>query len=416
MPAEDEAMSMVLRIGDTVVQSAEQVILMLLRAVADAQRQSADRRAVTGKDGVVRRIAKKPVEAVTSRITGLGERGIVSQKVANPDGKSTSYVINAGVLTHGDLKKLGREFATRNMQVGIINDTPISPGEFMNDDRLLDRVEFTVKREQIDMFEAALSRIVPNAIDRSDAEGEKKAASARKEGETLDGAKILEGRDDLKLMCNALNDNGISVAFARDASGCVEIHAKGSADIDSFQESLKVAAKAYGLTEEQISMKPIERGERGEYPDVFTYQGMSFARARAGSDTWVARDPSDSRTEISVSTERGKPAYQISRNGNVLAASSQDKEFFFAHEQPVESGCLAAVSALDRSKRGGERQAAAKEIALRGKALSGSGRKRAESDLPATAKRNAEAVRVARKASGMAPKSDEHRSQGVTRR
>lgn len=416
MPAEDEAMTMVLRVGDTVVQSAEQIVLMLLRALADAQRQGADRRAVAGRDGVIRRAVRKPVEAVTSRIAGLGERGIVSQKVANPDGKSTSYVIDAGVLTQGDLKKLGREFATRNMQVGIINDTPAAAGEFMNDDRLLDRVEFTVKREQIEMFETALSRIVPDAVDRSFEKGGQKASLARKEGETLDGAKILDGRDDLKLMCNALNDNGISVAFARDATGCVEIHAKGSADIDAFQESLKVAAKAYGLTDDQISMKPIERGERGEYPDAFSYQGMSFNRARAGSDTWVACDPDDSRTEISVSVERGRPAYQITRNGNVLAASSQDREFYFAHEQPVESGCLAAVSALDRSKRTAEREAASKEIMLRGKALSGSGRKRDERALPATAKRNAEAVRVARRASEKTAKSDEGRSQGVTRR
>lgn len=414
MPAEDEAMTMVLRVGDTVVQSAEQIIMMLLRAVADAQRQGAERRAVTGREGFFRRTAKRPVDAVTSHIAGIGERGIVSQKVANPDGRSTSYTIDAGVLTQGDLKRLGREFATRNMQVGVINDTPMSAGEFLNDDRLLDRIEFTVRRDQVDMFEAALARIVPDAASR-DGKDEGKASAPAK-GETLDGARLLDGRNDLKLMCNALNDNGISVAFARDATGCVEIHVKGSADIDAFQESLKVAAKAYGLSDDQINMKPIERGERGEYPDSFAYQGMAFSRVRPGIDAWTARDPEDARTEVSVSIERGRPAYQISRNGNVVASSSSDREFYFAHEQPVESGCLAAACALDRSRRTEEREAAAKGIALRGKALSGSGRKRDESALPATAKRNSEAVRVARKASETTARTDERRHQGVTRR
>ena len=110
MPAEDEAMTMVLRVGDTVVQGAEQVILMLLRAIADAQRRSSENRAVTGREGVFRRIAKKPVDMVTSHISGVGKRGIVSQKVANPDGESLSYTIDAGVLTKDDLNKLAREF------------------------------------------------------------------------------------------------------------------------------------------------------------------------------------------------------------------------------------------------------------------------------------------------------------------
>lgn len=415
MPAEDEAMTMVLRVGDTVVQSAEQIIMILLRALADAQRQEAERRAMTGREGFVRRTVRKPMDAITSRIAGLGERGIVSQKVANPDGKSMSYVIDAGVLTQGDLKKLGREFATRQIQVGVMNDTPAAAGEFMNDDRPLGRVEFTVKRAQTEQFEAALARIAPAAVE-GEAKGAGKEAGTQAEAETIDGAKVLDGRSDLRLMCRSLNDNGISVAFTRDASGCVEIHAKGSADVNAFQESLKVAAKAYGLADEQIDMRPIGRTDRGEYPDSFTCQGMSFTRERAGIDTWVANDPQDSRTEVAVSIERGKPSYRIARNGSVIASSSQDREFYFAHEQPVESGCLAAASALDRSRRMEERETAAKVIAFRGKASSGSGKKRDESALSATARRNREAVRVAHKASEATPKKHEGRHQRETRR
>lgn len=411
MPAEDEAMTMVLRVGDTVVQGAEQVILMLLRAIADAQRRSSENRAVTGREGVFRRIAKKPVDMVTSHISGVGKRGIVSQKVANPDGESLSYTIDAGVLTKDDLNKLSREFATRNLQVGVINDTPLSAGELLDKDKVQDRVEFTVPRKQVGQFEAALARIVPDAMGE-----ESEEAKAPSKGETIDGARVLDGRNDLTLMCNALNDNGISVAFSRDAEGCVEIHVKGSSDIDAFQESLKVAARAYGLTEDQINMKPIERGERGEYPDSFVYQGMSFTRTRPGTDTWVAQDPRDSRTEISVSVERGRPAYSISRNGAPIASSASDREFFFAQDQPIESGCLAASSALDRSHRSEEREAAAKGIAERGKALSGSGKKREGNASPATAERNAEAVRVAKKANEKGQVSTEQRRQGATHR
>lgn len=413
MPAEDEAMTMVLRVGDTVVQGAEQIILMLLRALADAQRRSSENRAVTGREGVFRRIAKKPVDMVTSHISGVGKRGIVSQKVANPDGESMSYTIDAGVLTKGDLNKLAREFATRNLQVGIINDTPLSADKLFDADRVQERVEFTVPKKQVGQFEAALARIVPDAMG-GEAEGAKPEAPSK--AETIDGARVLDGRNDLRLMCNALNDNGISVAFSRDAEGCVEIHVKGSADINVFQESLKVAARAYGLTEDQINMKPIERGERGEYPDTFIYQGMAFRRARPGTDTWVAQDPQDSRTEISVSIERGKPAYSITRNGENIASSASDREFFFAQDQPIESGCLAAASALDRSHRAEERQAAAKGIAERGKALSGSAKMHEGNASPTTAKRNAEAVRVARKANEKSQSNAERQHQGVSRR
>lgn len=387
---EEEAVGVILKFGDVIVESAGKILMLLIQSAQDARERHKNYRAMTGEDGFVKRNAKRAASAALSKVTGLGDKGLVSMSKANPDGTSLSYKIAEGVLTSDDLKKLNREFGMRQLQVH-------EEHEKGTDDKL-GLVEFTVPQDQREQFEAALSRLVPIVGLGGEAVGaEEKVAPAF----TLDTAHVTDDRQDLKDMCDQLNKHGIAVAFSRDSEGHVEMCVKPSkgSTYDNFVETLKLSAKAYGLSKSEINPKPIKRTKQGGYPDKFEFQGMQFRRDPDERRAWISHDPEDERTRIKVSIGNdNKPQFEITRNDLLVDSSSKHKDFFYSKEQPLEGAVFASMSSLDRSRRVDERQKTEAMLEKRGKALSGSGLLQSGNESSRTAEIASKAKTVARSA------------------
>lgn len=408
MAAEDEAVGLVIRVGDTVVQGAGELLMLVLRAIAEAQRQRSSHLAQEGREGIVMRGVHGVTDKVADALPGHGRKGLVSVKVANSDGESFSYRLGPGVLTTGELDSLSRQFTMRNLSIAITEDGKrrgirSTVSGLASPEAPAGEVEFFVPRGQREQFLSALASVAPNAsLDETHVRTEERRhggdapspAVAGGKGSTLDAAKVLEGREDLATMCRELNGQGVSVMFSRDPKGLVEITLKGpkGADLGSFGESVKVAARAYGLEGDAIEATPIRRDPHGEYPDSFTFLGLAFRRSDERAGMWAAKDGKDPRTEVLVGMDAdGRPSYEVSRNGRVMASSAgQDGHVFLAADQPLESAVLGAVSALDRTRRVDERAAAEEQVAKRGKALGGTAARRAESGASAAPPKDAE--------------------------
>lgn len=403
MPAEDEVLSVMVHVGDTVVESAEKLMMLLLRIAEDMRQRRKEQLLRDGKDPISARAVKAVGDKLTANVAGVGSRGIVNSVVANPDGTNLSYTIADGVLTKRDLDNLSKQFAVRNLQVGVIEDDPSILGKAAS--RLnratagktdaLGQIEFSVRREQVEQFQAALMTIVPDVI--NDAEkckvsangpaesaqdqeaGEQSHAPAQKPGKSpkvaeapdvLDAAHVLDGRGDLSALAGALNEQGIKVATSRDREGRVEFSLIAPKDPDVFASRLADAAKSVGVTE---CPKPIERDEDGRYPDKFSLAGYDFERKHPHEDVWSAKSPEDERNMVEVSLLRdGSSRYEIKRNGEVLKASPAGDEVKILKDQPLEDAAYKAASCVDRLGRTDERKAAEAYTAARGKALSGS--------------------------------------------
>ena len=423
MAAEDEAVGLVIKVGDTVVQGASELFMLILRALAEAQRQRAAHLAQEGREGIVMRSVHGVTDKVADALPGHGKKGLVSVKVANSDEESFSYRLGAGVLTTGELDSLSRQFTMRNLSIAITEGGKrrgirSTVSGLASPETPAGEVEFFVPRGQRDQFLSALASVAPNAnLDEAHvrAEGQRRSEDAPSPalsggaGSTLDAAKVLEGREDLAAMCRELNRQGASVMFSRDPKGLVEVTLKGpnGADLDSFAESVKVAALAYGLDKNEVEATPIRRDSHGNYPGSFTFLGLSFERSDERAGMWAAKDDRDPRIEIFVGVDgKGRPSYEISRNGRLSASSSsQDENVFLVADQPLESAVLGAVSALDRARRTEERAAAEEQVTKRGKALSGTAEKRAEGEALAAPPKNAELRAREMRAKDLARKS-----------
>ena len=74
MPAEDEVLSVMVHVGDTVVESAEKLMMLLLRIAEDMRQRRKEQLLRDGKDPISARAVKAVGDKLTANVAGVGSR------------------------------------------------------------------------------------------------------------------------------------------------------------------------------------------------------------------------------------------------------------------------------------------------------------------------------------------------------